>query len=49
MLDNHYKVNILKDFQTFEFVSVGSKGSITKMVRYNEINVKGFYNLAFWR
>ncbi len=47
MLDNYYKVNISKDFQTFEFVSVGSKGSITKVVRYNEINVKGFYNLGF--
>jgi hypothetical protein len=47
MLDNHYNVDISKDFQTYEFKSVGSKGSITKVVRYSKINVKGFYNLGF--
>jgi len=47
MLDNHYKVNTSSDFQTFEFISVGPKGDITKVVRYSEINVKGYYNLGF--
>jgi len=47
MLDNHYNVNASPDFQTFEFVSTGQKGNITKVVRYSEINVKGFYNLGF--
>jgi hypothetical protein len=47
MLDNHYEVDISKDYKTYEFVSVGSKGNITKVVRYSEINVKGFYNLGF--
>ncbi len=47
MLDNHYDVNISKDFQTFEFKSIGLKGNVTKVVRYSEINVKGFYNLGF--
>ena len=47
MLNNHYQVEISLDFQTFEFVSVGTKGSVTKVVRYSEINVKGFYNLGF--
>lgn len=47
MLDNYYNVDTAKDFQTFEFVSVGVKGSITKVVRYSEINIKGFYNLGF--
>lgn len=47
MLDNHYKVDISKDYKTYEFVSVGSKGNITKVVRYSEINIKGFYNLGF--
>jgi hypothetical protein len=47
MLDNHYKVETSLDFKTFEFISVGLKGSITKVVRYTEINVKGFYNLGF--
>ena len=47
MLDNHYKVDTSPDFETFEFTSVGSKGNITKVVRYTEINVKGYYNLGF--
>ena len=47
MLDNHYSVDASPDFQTFEFVSTGVKGNITKVVRYSEINIKGFYNLGF--
>ena len=47
MLNNHYDVETSPDFKTFEFVSVGQKGNITKIVRYSEINVKGFYNLGF--
>jgi hypothetical protein len=47
MLDNFYKVDTSQDFQTFEFESVGVKGSITKVVRFSEINVKGYYNLGF--
>lgn len=47
MLDNHYKVNISSDFKTYEFVSIGIKGNVTKVVRYSEINIKGFYNLGF--
>ncbi|MEI9959185.1 MAG: hypothetical protein WDM90_23380, partial [Ferruginibacter sp.] len=47
MLTNYYNVDTSPDFLTFEFVSVGQKGSVTKVVRYSEINVKGFYNLGF--
>lgn len=47
MIGNHYKVDISKDFKTYEFVSIGPNGSVTKVVRYSEINVKGFYNLGF--
>jgi hypothetical protein len=47
MLDNHYNIEISNDFKTYQFISVGLKGSITKVVRYSEINVKGFYNLGF--
>ncbi len=47
MLDFHYHVDTSPDLLTFEFVSVGPKGSVTKVVRYREINVKGFYNLGF--
>jgi hypothetical protein len=32
---------------TFEFVSEGPNGLIHKLVRYQETNVKGLYNLAF--
>ncbi len=46
MPDNHYQVETSPDLQTFEFVSVGPKGSIMKVLRYIEINIKGFYNLA---
>ena len=47
MLNDHYNIEISKDFKTYEFISVGLKGSITKVIRYSEINVKGFYNLGF--
>jgi len=47
MLDNYYEVDISLDLQTYEFTSVGPKGDITKVVRYSEINVKGYYNLGF--
>ncbi len=47
MLDNYYKVETSADFKIFEFLSIGNKGNIPKVVRYTEINVKGFYNLGF--
>ena len=47
MLNSHYQVDISLDLKTFEFVSVGTKGGVTKVVRYSEINVKWFYNLGF--
>jgi hypothetical protein len=47
MLDDYYPVDTSPDFKTFEFTSVGLRGSITKVVRYSEINVRGFYNLGF--
>jgi hypothetical protein len=47
MIDNRYELEISNDFKTFEFVSEGSKGSIVKLVSYNEINIKGYYNLGF--
>jgi hypothetical protein len=47
MFDKHYQVKASIDLQTFEFVSTGPKGNITKVVRYTEINVKGFYNPGF--
>lgn len=47
MLDNYYNVEISPDFETFEFISIGSKGNVTKVVHYTEIDVKNFYNLGF--
>ena len=32
---------------TFEFVSEGRNGLITKIVKYQPTNLKGLYNLAF--
>ncbi|RYE35793.1 MAG: hypothetical protein EOP42_05725 [Sphingobacteriaceae bacterium] len=47
MLNDRYYVETSPDLQTFEFISFGPKGSITKVVRYTEINIKDFYNLGF--
>ena len=47
MLTDRYQVETASDFQTFEFVSVGPKGRITKEVRYLEIDLEDFYNLGF--
>ena len=35
------------ELMTFEFISEGSKGLISKLVRYQRTNVEGVYNLAF--
>ncbi len=47
MIDNRYQFESSPDLMTFEFDSVGPKGSVTKVVQYSEINVRGFYNLGF--
>jgi hypothetical protein len=47
MLNNRYNIETASDFQTYEFTSIGPKGSIVKVVRYTEINVKGYFNLGF--
>ncbi len=47
MLNDLYDVETSVDLQTFEFISSGPKGSVVKVIRYSEINVKGFYNLGF--
>lgn len=46
-MDVRYEANASAGFTTFEFASEGPKGKITKIVRYTEINLKGFYNLGF--
>ena len=47
MLNERYEIETALDFQTYEFTSQGDKGHITKVVRYTEINTKGYYNLGF--
>ncbi len=47
MIDNRYQFESSPDLMTFEFDSVGPKGTVTKVVHYTGINVKGFYNLGF--
>lgn len=47
MLESRYHIDISPDFLDFEFVSVGPKGAIVKVVSFREINVKDIYNLGF--
>jgi len=47
MLKERYDIETSSDTQTFEFTSLGPKGKIIKVVRYSEINIKGYYNLGF--
>ncbi|WP_230687610.1 DUF6934 family protein [Hymenobacter ruricola] len=47
MLDNRYIFDISPDVLTFEFDSVGPNGTVAKVVRYTEVNIKNFYNLGF--
>jgi hypothetical protein len=43
----HYHIKTSPDYLTFEFVSEGPRGKINKVVRYTEINIKGYFNLGF--
>ncbi|HVW16169.1 MAG TPA: hypothetical protein VHB54_20225 [Mucilaginibacter sp.] len=42
-----YQLKAEESLMVFEFTSVGPKGSIRKLVRYSETNLKNLYNLAF--
>jgi hypothetical protein len=47
MIYNCYLFESSPDLLTFEFDSIGPKGIVTKVVRYTEINIHGYYNLGF--
>lgn len=47
MLTERYEVKTAPDVESFEFDSVGPRGTVRKVVRYSEINVRNFYNLGF--
>ncbi len=47
MLKDHYHLRSTAKELTYEFDSVGPKGTVIKVVTYREINVKNVYNLGF--
>ena len=42
-----YELKSGQQLEVFEFVSIGSKGRITKLVQYTPTNYKDLYNLGF--
>ena len=42
-----YEYETENDLHFFEFVSVGAKGNIKKIVQYSKVSVDNIYNLAF--
>ncbi len=42
-----YEYSTEPELNIFEFESIGPKGKIIKLVQYTEMNIKGYYNLAF--
>lgn len=42
-----YQLESDRKLLLFEFVSVGPKGRIKKIIQYTETNLKDYYNLAF--
>jgi hypothetical protein len=47
MIEERYVLRIDDNFKTFEFISEGPKGAITKSVQYKEMPTAGVYNLGF--
>lgn len=47
MLQERYELKADTALTVFEFISIGPKGAIPKLVQYAETNLKGFYNLGF--
>lgn len=46
-LEEQYDIELGESVCIYEFVSIGKKGKIAKMVQYTEINMHNSYNLAF--
>jgi hypothetical protein len=42
-----YEYSTEAELNIFEFESIGPKGKIIKLVQYTEMNIRGYYNLAF--
>jgi hypothetical protein len=44
---SRYELSAEKSLMVFEFTSEGAKGQISKLIKFSETTLKGFYNLAF--
>ena len=42
-----YEYSSEEELYYFEFISIGSKGKIKKIVQYSKLNIPNIYNLAF--
>ena len=42
-----YEIKSGEQLEVFEFISIGQKGKITKLVQYSPTNYKDLYNLGF--
>ena len=42
-----YPLSAEKSLTAFEFVSIGKKGRIPKLIKFSETHLKDFYNLGF--
>ncbi len=42
-----YEMKTEESLMVFEFISEGPKGQISKLIKFSETALKGFYNLAF--
>ena len=47
IISDRYKITIGKTHFDYEFISVGTKGEIDKLVQFIPMEVGDFYNLAF--
>lgn len=44
---DRYKLLSQESLMVFEFISIGYKGSVTKIIQYNPTEIKNIYNLGF--
>ena len=47
MKNNRYEYQTEDELHYFEFVSVGTKGEVRKIVEYSKVSLNNIYNLAF--
>lgn len=47
MIDDRYQIEVDEKHTVYEFVSIGPKGDVHKIVKYSETNLKNLYNLGF--